>query len=78
MVCVGVKDVTIHGVELRAAWLFDLRVDEDYQRNGIGGTLQDMAETAAAKDGAALMFLSVNGDNTKAQGLYKKCGYVHL
>jgi len=77
VVCVGLKDVTLYGVKMRIGWLFDLRVDEDFQRKGIGARLNTMAETASAKDGAAIMFLSVNGDNTKAKAMYKKIGYVH-
>lgn len=35
-VCVGIKDTHLFGKSERAAYMFDMRIDVNYQRMGVG------------------------------------------
>ena len=74
-ICVGLKDAFVHGRQRRCGFVFDLRVDERWQRRGIGAALAREAERRSAVRGAEWLYLSVNRDNAKATGLYSKLGW---
>ena len=69
VVVVTIKPVRYCGEALKVGWLFDLRVDEDYQRRGIGRALSEEVERRCAARGVAMLHLTVNRDNKKAKGL---------
>ena len=75
VVCVGVKPIFLRGVETLAGYLFDLRVDEAYQRNRIGSKLSAEVERRCVARGVKVMYLTVNGSNAKALQLYDKLGW---
>ena len=68
VVVVTIKPVRYCGEALKVGWLFDLRVDEDYQRRGIGRALSEEVERRCAARGVAMLHLTVNRDNKKAKG----------
>ena len=74
-ICVGLKDAFVHGRQRRCGFVFDLRVDERWQRRGIGAALAREAERRSAMRGAEWLYLSVNRDNKKATKLYTKLGW---
>jgi len=78
VVCVTVKTVFWEGTERKVAYLFDLRVDENYQRNGLGQKLCERVQQWCTDQGAAQIYLSVNSDNKKALALYAKLGYTQM
>lgn len=41
--CVGIKSMYVEGVIHNSAYLFDLRVDKDFQRRGIAKKLFEAA-----------------------------------
>ena len=56
--------------------VFDLRVEESYQRKGIGRAITAEAEAQAEARGVTFLYLSVNNDNRKARALYQSMGWV--
>eukprot|EP01012_Entosiphon_sulcatum_P003926 TRINITY_DN11423_c0_g1_i1.p1 TRINITY_DN11423_c0_g1~~TRINITY_DN11423_c0_g1_i1.p1 ORF type:complete len:428 (+),score=55.76 TRINITY_DN11423_c0_g1_i1:27-1310(+) len=76
VVAVGIKKVPVHGRIIEAGYLFDLRVHEAHQRRGIGRALSLACEDRCRQLGAELIYLSVNGDNPRAQQLYKSLGFT--
>lgn len=74
IVC-AIKTVTVHGQERRIGFVSDLRVDEKYQRQGIGEALAQEVEARASAQGVTFLVLSVNNDNRKAKQLYSKLGW---
>eukprot|EP00931_Biecheleriopsis_adriatica_P104977 TRINITY_DN79583_c0_g1_i1.p1 TRINITY_DN79583_c0_g1~~TRINITY_DN79583_c0_g1_i1.p1 ORF type:complete len:428 (-),score=96.09 TRINITY_DN79583_c0_g1_i1:71-1354(-) len=75
--CATLKTARIHSQMCKVAYVFDLRVDEDYQGHGVGRTLTAQIEEACESRGAKFLYLTVNRDNTKAKSLYAKRGFVH-
>lgn len=75
VVC-GCKTVWFQGKLRKCAYIFDLRVDEDYQGRGLGTLISKEVEARCIKDGIEFLYLTVNGDNAKAKALYKKLGFV--
>lgn len=78
VVVVTIHSVTYAGASIKTGWLFDLRVDEDYQRQGIGRALSEEAERRCVARGVSLLHLTVNRDNKKAKGLYAALGYQSM
>eukprot|EP01064_Diplonema_japonicum_P034853 TRINITY_DN735_c0_g2_i3.p1 TRINITY_DN735_c0_g2~~TRINITY_DN735_c0_g2_i3.p1 ORF type:complete len:399 (+),score=64.22 TRINITY_DN735_c0_g2_i3:888-2084(+) len=74
-VCLGLKNVTLYGKPATVGYLFDLRVHEKAQRKGLGETLSNKAEQWAFDQGATMIYLTVNSNNTSALSLYAKLGY---
>jgi GNAT superfamily N-acetyltransferase len=58
VVVVTILSVTYHGAAIKAGWLFDLRVDEDYQRQGIGRALSEEAERRCLARGVSMIHLT--------------------
>lgn len=75
--CAALKTARIHSKMSKVAYIFDLRVDEEYQGCGIGKALTEQIEEGCAAKGASFLYLTVNSDNTKAKSLYAKRGFVH-
>eukprot|EP00928_Gymnodinium_smaydae_P039530 TRINITY_DN26989_c0_g2_i1.p1 TRINITY_DN26989_c0_g2~~TRINITY_DN26989_c0_g2_i1.p1 ORF type:complete len:423 (-),score=52.91 TRINITY_DN26989_c0_g2_i1:2-1270(-) len=75
--CAALKTARMHSEMCKVAYIFDLRVDEDYQGHGIGKKLSIQIEEACQARGAKFLYLTVNSDNTKAKSLYAKRGFVH-
>lgn len=75
--CAALKKAIVHSEKCIIGYIFDLRVDEDYQGYGIGLELSSQIEAECAHRGAKFLYLSVNSTNTKALSLYKKTGYEH-
>lgn len=75
---VTITSVTYAGSPTKVGWLFDLRVDEDYQRQGLGRALSDEVEKRCLARGVGMLHLTVNRDNTKAKALYKKLGFQDM
>lgn len=73
---VGVKGVAAAGRPTRAGVIFDLRVRSEARRLGLGGLVTDALEAFSWKHGAAVVYLSVNGDNAGARALYAKQGFT--
>lgn len=75
--CAVLKMVRIKSEVCKVGYVFDLRVDEDYQSHGVGKTLTHQIEEACESRGAKFLYLTVNANNTKAKALYRKRGFVH-
>jgi len=59
-----------------AAWLADCIVHPDYRRRGIGAALLAHALEQARALGATRVTLLTDGDNARAQALYKRLGFA--
>ena len=75
VIAVALKRARVHGAERLCGFVFDLRVDEAYQRRGIGGRLARAAEARCAERGVGYLYLSVNNSNRGAQELYRRLGW---
>ena len=58
-----------------AWWVSDIEIHEDHRGKGYGRAAMQLAEVAAAEQGAATLGLNVFGYNTVARGLYESLGY---
>jgi len=56
--------------------LYDLFVDAEYRRLGVGKALMNRAQAHAIDSGAARIDLETAIDNINAQQLYEALGYV--
>lgn len=59
-----------------AAWLEDCVVHPDYRRRGIGAALLGHVLEQARALGATRVTLLTDGDNARAQALYKRLGFA--
>jgi GNAT superfamily N-acetyltransferase len=75
VVLINIQTVWFHEQLLRAGWVYGLRVDQDYQRQGIGTRLMQEAERRCIQKDVALLYLSVNTENAKARAFYNALGY---
>lgn len=76
VVAVAIKTAWVHGCQQRCGFVFDLRVEETYQRRGIGREITKEAERQAEARGCTYLYLSVNNDNKKARALYTSAGWT--
>jgi len=60
----------------KAAWLEDCIVHPDYRRRGIGAALLAHVLGQARALGATRVTLLTDGDNARAQALYKRLGFA--
>ncbi len=60
----------------RAAWLEDCVVHPDYRRRGIGAALLAHVLEQARALGATRVTLLTDGDNARAQALYRRLGFA--
>lgn len=64
-------------VSMKKAWLLnDLFVAQNQRGKGVGTKLLDAAKDMARKSGAAWLMLQTGADNTTAQSVYEKNGWV--
>jgi ribosomal protein S18 acetylase RimI-like enzyme len=59
-----------------AAWLEDCVVHPDYRRRGIGKALLEHVLAQARSAGATRVTLLTDGDNARAQSLYRRLGFA--
>ncbi|MFF5453359.1 GNAT family N-acetyltransferase [Streptomyces sp. NPDC012950] len=59
----------------RAAYVYDIEVDEEHRGHGYGRALMLLAERVAGEAGETLLGLHVFTDNTPAVRLYESLGY---
>ena len=65
-------------VEAAPVWiLYDLYVDAAARQQGVGTALMDQARQLAYETGAVRIDLETAVDNTTAQSVYERLGYVH-
>lgn len=76
VVAVAIKTALVHGSQQRCGFVFDLRVEEAYQKRGIGKAITKEAEKRAEARGCTYLYLSVNNDNRKARALYTSAGWT--
>mmetsp|Transcript_4732 Transcript_4732/g.14042 ORF Transcript_4732/g.14042 Transcript_4732/m.14042 type:complete len:414 (-) Transcript_4732:58-1299(-) len=78
VVCAGVKrGLRLPGAARTGAYVFGLRVDEQWQRRGIASRLSAAVEAACLERfGVDYFYLSVNGSNAVARGFYESRGYA--
>ncbi|MEJ5869173.1 GNAT family N-acetyltransferase [Pseudokineococcus sp. 5B2Z-1] len=57
-------------------FLYDIEVDAEHRRRGLGRALLEQAELAVRARGVGSLELDVFGSNTGAVGLYASAGYV--
>jgi len=74
-ICMGIKEVWLHGQRQRVGCLFNLRVHEDYQRRGVGSRLNEAAEQIAREREVCLLYLTVNSTNVKGRAFYTNHNY---
>jgi len=60
----------------KAAWLEDCIVRPEYRRKGIGKALLEHVIAQARAEGALRVMLLTDGDNERAQALYRKMGFA--
>lgn len=58
-----------------AWWVSDIKINEPHRGAGYGRTVMQLAEKAAAEQGATTLGLNVFGYNVVARGLYESLGY---
>ncbi|MDO5756141.1 MAG: GNAT family N-acetyltransferase [Rhodobacterales bacterium] len=75
--CAGRHGFALSRVIADEAELLTLATDPDYRRRGVATEMLQMVEAALATRGAARHFLEVAADNSAAQVLYARAGYVH-
>lgn len=64
-------------LEMKRIWLlYDLYVDESARQHGVAQQLIARAEQLAKESYSAFIMLSTATDNTKAQALYERSGFV--
>ena len=64
-------------LEMKRIWLpYDLYVDESARQHGVAQQLIARAEQLAKESDSAFIMLSTATDNTKAQALYERSGFV--
>lgn len=61
----------------KVGWVYGLRVDESYQRRGLGSALQAELERRCRAVYVDMIYLTVNDNNVKAKSLYRALGYHH-
>jgi ribosomal protein S18 acetylase RimI-like enzyme len=59
-----------------AAFLYEIRIEDQYQGKGYGRKLLAAAEDTARANGRTSLVLSVHGTNTRAIRLYETSGYA--
>lgn len=64
-----------YGLIHDAAWVYDIVVEPEFRRRGLGCQLLTAGETWAYSQGYAYLGLHVFGHNKPAIALYHKCGY---
>lgn len=62
-------------IERGYAGLFDITVDQDCRRRGLGFDICSSLLASASRDGAKFAYLQVVADNAPAVALYKKLGF---
>jgi ribosomal protein S18 acetylase RimI-like enzyme len=68
---------SLSSVSMKRIWILnDLYVTPGARRLGVGRRLMDAAREHAAKTGAIRLELTTEHNNTTAQALYERCGYV--
>lgn len=64
-------------LEMKRIWLlYDLYVDESARQHGVAQQLIARAEQLAKESDSAFIMLSTATNNTKAQALYERSGFV--
>ncbi|MBK0465561.1 GNAT family N-acetyltransferase [Klebsiella aerogenes] len=64
-------------LEMKRIWLlYDLYVDESARQHGVAQQLITRAEQLAKESDSAFIMLSTATDNTKAQALYERSGFI--
>lgn len=64
-------------LEMKRIWLlYDLYVDESARQHGVAQQLIARAEQLVKESDSAFIMLSTATDNTKAQALYERSGFV--
>ena len=77
VVLINIQTVWFHQQSQKAGWVYGMRVDQDYQRHGIGTRLLQKAQQRCMEKDVALLYLSVNRENDKARAFYNALGYQH-
>lgn len=68
---------SLSSVSMKRIWILnDLFVSASARRLGIGRRLMDSAREYAVRTGAIRLELTTEHNNTTAQALYERCGYV--
>jgi len=60
----------------KAAWFEDCIVRPEHRRKGIGKALLEYVIAQARAEGALRVMLLTDGDNARAQALYRKMGFT--
>jgi ribosomal protein S18 acetylase RimI-like enzyme len=60
----------------KASWFEDCIVRPEYRRKGIGKALLEHVIAQARAEGALRVMLLTDGDNARAQALYRKAGFA--
>ena len=60
----------------RVAWFEDCIVHPEHRRKGIGKALLEYVVAQARAEGALRVMLLTDGDNERAQALYRKAGFA--
>jgi GNAT superfamily N-acetyltransferase len=60
----------------KAAWFEDCIVRPEYRRKGLGKALLEFVVGQAKAEGALRVMLLTDGDNERAQALYRKMGFA--
>ena len=75
VVLVNIQTVYWDGTLIKVGWVYGLRVDQEYQRRGIGRRLSEEVERRCLEKGLSMLYLTVNVENERARALYKSLGY---
>lgn len=77
-IAIAIKQVQISGQFFVVGYLFDLRVDPDYRRQGLGGTLIQFAEDYLIQRGAVGAYGDIVSVNLPSLKLFENYGYQRI
>ena len=72
---VGYEERSYEDLLVRAAWLHDIYVMEDWRASGVGSALINTAREFAKRVGASKLMLSVASKNIAARGFFEQAGF---
>ena len=71
-----IAGMSLSPVDQKTIYLSYLVVQEEWRNQGIGTKMIEYARQISKKEGYSYIVLSVDHNNTKAEKLYKKLGFV--
>jgi ribosomal protein S18 acetylase RimI-like enzyme len=72
---VAMKEIYFNGKLVKAGYIFDLRVDDEYQRLKIASDIVDLAKERLTKEGCEIFYSYTNYNNIKSMAFHERNGF---